>query len=202
MSKEYGGPHLIKEVRKNPGDLLEIGKIAEAVSYPGENKKRVADRLRWYMNQGYLTPVARETMGRKAWLFLPSECLVAELLARLNEFGVAEKKAAQAVTIALSHWRKDDCPEGKPHVSPGMHVIKQYEDGHRDWNFELWLFSNPQTGKTHFEGRIAANQRQEGTTLTFTANKEYEARGVFAVDLVQVLDRIHPSRRAERAALN
>lgn len=207
----YGGFNVLKKVRRNPGGLLTISDIADAVAWPGSDKPKLANLLRWYVRQGYFFAVAKETEGRKSNLFLPDQALVAEVLLRLREFGIShseadakdQSNATFAVWQAFSVWKKQDLPDSEPpHVSPGMSVIADYENGIRDWTFELWSFLNPGTGEVRFEGRLAANQRMLGTDLNERLNKDQNARAVFAVDLIEVLDRIHPRNKKKREALN
>ncbi len=201
MAKIYGGAMIPKQVRKNPGDLLTIGDLADAVAYPGEDKKAVTDRLRWYMRQGQLTPIAQETEGKRAFLFLPGEILVAEVLVRLNQFGISGNGAAQAVAMAFNFWRDGDAPDNKyPAITPGQHVIREYEGGSRDWVFDLWLFATP-TGEKLFQGRFMSRPTAEGTNVTHPG-PQYEARAVLSVPMTDILDRVHPSRRAARNAAN
>lgn len=199
----YGGANIPKRVRKAPKDLFTIGQIAEIVTPTGADKKHRSDLLRWYRTQGYLNAVARESAGRQSFLYLPDQILLAEILFRMGEFGIASKDAANAARLAISHWNEADLPDGeKPALSPGMHVIREYEAGVRDWTFELWSFVHPKKGWVAFEGRIAANQRGEGTVLLNAQNSPYEVRAVFAVDLIGVLDRVHPMAKARREAMN
>lgn len=202
-SQTYGGANIPKAVRKNPGDLFTIGQIADIVTPIGAKKKRRSDLLRWYRTQGYLTAIARESEGKKSYLYLPDQILLSEILFRMGEFGIGSKDAANAARLAISHWNDADLPDGNPPaLTPGMHVIREYEAGERDWTFELWSFVHPKTSRVAFQGRIAANQRGEGTTLSMAQNAPYEVRAVLAVDLIDVLDRVHPMAKAKREAMN
>ncbi|WP_417809942.1 hypothetical protein [Thioclava sp.] len=198
----YGGANIPKTVRKAPKDLLTIGQIADIVTPTGVDKKHRTDLLRWYRTQGYLNAVARESEGRKSYLYLPDQILLAEILFRMGEFGIASKDAANAARLAISHWNEDDFEDEAPALTPGMSVIRDYEAGERDWTFELWSFVHPKNGRVAFEGRIAANQRGQGTGLLMTRNAPYEVRAVLAVDLIDVLDRVHPMAKARREVLN
>ncbi|UWQ10237.1 hypothetical protein K3X41_09925 [Aliiroseovarius crassostreae] len=198
----YGGANIPKSVRKAPKDLLTIGQIADVVTPTGVDKKKRTDLLRWYRAQGYLTAVARETEGRQSYLYLPDMILLAEILFRMGEFGISSKDAAQAARLAISQWNEADFEGDAPALTPGMHVIRDYEAGQRDWTFELWSFVHPKNGRVAFQGRIAANQRGQGTVLLKTQNSPYEVRAVFAVDLIDVLDRVHPMAKARREAMN
>jgi hypothetical protein len=207
----YGGFNVLKKVRRNPGGLLTIAKIADLVAWPGSDKAKLTNLLRWYVRKGYFFAVAKETEGRKSNLFLPDQALVAEVLLRLREFGISHSDAAPkdpsnptfAVWQAFSVWKDREYPgDEPPHVSPGMKVIEDYEQGERDWSFELWSYLNPKTGEVRFECRLAANLRRLGTDLDNRLNEEQTARAVFAVDLIDVLDRIHPGNKAKREALN
>ncbi|MBR9893819.1 hypothetical protein GYB14_19160 [bacterium] len=199
----FGGFTVPKKVRRNTGGLMTIADLAEVVTPPGKDKAKVADQLRWYLRQGYLTPVAQEEEGRKAFLFLPDQALVAEVLFRMTEFGIADTEAGLAANHAFNVWREDDLPEGQPpHHSPGIMVIRDYEAGHRDWSFELWCFIEVTTGQKRFHARLAANQRRIGTSLRWGKENGHDPRAVFAVDLVDVLDRIHPRNRKKREGMN
>lgn len=207
----YGGFNVPKKVRRNPGGLLTIAEIAEIVAWPGADKPKLANLLRWYVRQGYFFAFAKETEGRKSNLFLPDQVLVAEVLLRLREFGIAHTEGSPknpanstfAVWQAFSVWKDREYPgDEPPHVSPGMMVIEDYEQGERDWTFELWSYLNPTTGEVRFEGRLAANLRKLGTDLNKRLHEEQSARAVFAVDLIDVLDRIHPRNKAKRKAMN
>ncbi|MEM6890264.1 MAG: hypothetical protein AAF636_19335 [Pseudomonadota bacterium] len=213
MTEEtYGGFNVPKNVRRNPGGLLTVAEITEAVAWPGADKTKLANLLRWYVRQGYMFAFAKEAEGRKSYLFLPDQVLVADVLLRMREFGVAhgegDPKAPSNPTFtvwqAFSVWKTDlDYPGDKPpHVSPGMMVIEEYEQGQRDWTFELWSFLNPKTGEVRFESRLAANVRKLGTDLYNRLNGDQSARAVFAIDLIDVLDRIHPRNKAKREAMN
>jgi len=197
---EYGGPWIPKAVPKNPGDLLTMADIAKAITLPGQEIEKVASKVRWYARQGYLHPIAKETAGRKSYLYLPDQCLTAEILIRMGEFGinVAKGETSHAAWRAITVWRSEDFPGSHPPaISPGMHVIKEYEAGVRDWTFELWSFAHRESGRLRFDARIAANQRGEGSNFSVRREDGFEARAVFAVDLIDVLDRIHPRNRPQ-----
>lgn len=202
VSKQYGGIFMPKPVPRNPGDLFDVGMMAEALLYPGQDKLKLTDKLRWFLAQGHLTPVAKETEGRQAYLFLPDQMLVAEVLLRLQEFGALKPETGEIVRRSLSHWNEADKPSDAKWGGPGMHIIRDYEAGARDWTFELWSFVNPENGHVRFEGRIAANQRELGTQLFVTRDQQFKVRAVFAVDLIDVLDRIHPAAKARRRKAN
>lgn len=185
----------VREVRRNPGDLLTSADIAKAVTPIGRDLQKVADLVNYYRTRSYLRPVARETEGRKAWLFLPDQALVAEVLIRMGEMGVSDEDAALAIGRALNAWRADDFEGDKPpRYTPGMHVLRQYEEGARDWSLELWVLAEKDSGRLVKTARLHAIERGEATAWGYPIDK-YEKRSVFAVDLVGVLDRIHPRNR-------
>ncbi|GGL52174.1 hypothetical protein [Wenxinia marina] len=199
MTKEYGGPVMYQPVTKNPGAYLTAGELADVILHDHEDKAAVADRLRWYFKQGYLTPAARETEGRKSWLFQPEEALVADALTRLHRFVGNNDRAARAVMLALSGWRVGDRPEGMEaefEATPARHVIAEYVAGHRDWNLEVWAFYRPDNADLHFEARIMTLAKREGTTLGFTSNKNYVVESVWAIELTPALDRFYPKVQA------
>jgi len=186
--------HHVREVRRNPGDLLTSADIAKAITPVGGDLQKVADLVNYYRTQEYLWPVARETEGRKAWLFLPDQCLTCEVLIRMGELGVSDAEAVQAVNRLVNVWRADDFDDKPPAITPGMHVIRQYEQGARDWSLELWVLARADSGRLVKTARLHAIERGEATAWEYPIDK-YEKRSVFAVDLIGVLDRIHPRHR-------
>ena len=187
----YGGPWIVENVPTNPGHFLTVQDIAAAVTSPGRDKGQIAGMIRHYLKSGYLHPFKRESAGRKAWLFLPCQVLVAEVLLRMGEFGISDADATTAAWNALTIWRHGDARsfETLPRT-PGLHVIYDYEAGARDWTLELWLFRHAD-GRKVYDARIAANQRGEGTTLRDHAAGGFVPRAVFAVDLIDFLDQRH-----------
>lgn len=193
MEDEYGGPFMPREVRKNPGSLLTIADLATAVTPVGGDREKMISQLRHYAKQGYLHPVAKETHGRQSYLYLPDQCLTAEVLVRMGEFGIAKVDAAQAASRAIFTWREGDYQGDQPPArTPGLHVIREYESGVKDWALELWLLHSP-SGNPIFTARLFARERLQATGWEFGDN--LEQRSVFAVDLGSVLDRIHPRNR-------
>ncbi|MEC5383398.1 hypothetical protein VSX64_21615 [Aurantimonas sp. C2-6-R+9] len=182
-----------REVRKNPGDLLTVGDIAKALTPTGRDLEKIVGLVRHYHKQSYLKPVAKETEGRQSFLYLPDQCLVAEMLIRMGEMGVADTDSALAVSRLFNVWRRDDYEGSKPPApTPGMHIIRQYEQGARDWYAELWVLAR--NGRLTKTGRLHAIERGEATAWEYTVG-DYEKRSYFSVDLTGVLDRIHPRTR-------
>ena len=185
----YGGPWIVQEIARNPGNLLTANDIAKAVTSPGRDLKKTFDLIRYYAKSGYLHPVARETEGRKSYLYQPDQVLSAEILLRMGDFGVSDANAANAAWRAITIWRREDFDGPKPPAfSPGMHVILEHQAGVRDWTFELWLFRHATRDQKRYSARLAANQRGEGTGFDTYKADGFEARSVFAVDLIDFLD--------------
>lgn len=116
-------------------------------------------------------------------------------LPAMGEMGVSDEDAALAIGRALNAWRADDFEGDKPpRYTPGMHVLRQYEEGARDWSLELWVLAEKDSGRLVKTARLHAIERGEATAWGYPIEK-YEKRSVFAVDLVGVLDRIHPRNR-------
>ena len=203
MTENYGGPFMLKQVRKNPGQYIDIGTMADTLLYPGQDKRKLSDKLRWFMKNGWLTPVARETHGKQSHLFTPDQYLVADVLLRMADFGIANPNASQAARLALDHWKQADIPDiTQVSDSPAMEVIRDYEAGHRDWTFELWTFVNHANGNVRFNGRITANVRTMAVSLPAMNDTSHSVGAVFAVDLIDALDRIHPDGKAKRQGMN
>lgn len=193
MEDEYGGPFMPRKVRKNPGSRLTIADLATAVTPVGGDREKMISQLRHYAKQGYLHPVEQETEGRQSYLYLPDQCLTAEVLVRMGEFGIAKVDAAMAASRAIHVWRIGDFDGDTPPAdTPGMHVIREYEVGVKDWALELWFLRSP-SGNPIFTARLFARERLQATGWEFGDN--LEKRSVFAVDLGSVLDRIHPHNR-------
>lgn len=187
--------YMPREVRKNPGDLLTVGDIAKALTPTGRDIEKVVSLLRHYHKQSYLKPVARETEGRQSFLYQPDQCLVAEMLIRMGEIGVADTDSGLAIGRVFNAWRPDDYEGDRPpRHTPGMHVLRQYEEGARDWYCELWVLARKDSGRLVKTARLHAVERGEATAWEYPMEK-YEKRSFFSVDLTGVLNRVHPRNR-------
>lgn len=184
----YGGPFIIKEIDRNPGSYLTTATIADAVTIPGRSRVQTVETVRHFAKVGLLLPARRETEGRQCYLYGQEQVIAAEVLIRQLEAGVRDRAAQQAVFRAINVWKEDDFEGGRPAPSPGAHMILDYEAGARDWTVEVWSFRHREYGQVRFSGRISANQRGQGTTLDVFKKDGFDARAVFAVDVIDFLD--------------
>lgn len=188
---EYGGPWIVRPIPRNPGQWLTIADVANAVAIPGRAKPDMIALVRHWAKQGLLHPSYKETQGRGSYLYSPEQVLTAEILVAQHESGVRDTDAQRAAWQLICQWRSEDLAGRRLAPTPGAHVIMEYEAGARDWTAEIWTFRQRETGQIVFDGRLAANQRGEGTSLRDHAAGGFEPRAVFAVDLIDFLDRRH-----------
>ena len=188
-----------KSVQHRPKGLVDCAEITDLLVFEGQDRRTIYDQIRGLLKDGYLLPVARMETGKKVFLMKPEQILIAEVLMRLREFSASGHGPYDAAAFALRDW-KGDKPDGAE-PSPAAHVIREYEMGVEGWVFELWSFLNPKTGIVIYEGRIHSNERKMATGLHNGSNSALVARGCFAVDLTDALNRIHPRGKAKREAM-
>ncbi|MEC5321758.1 hypothetical protein [Aurantimonas sp. A3-2-R12] len=181
--------HLLisKPISRNPGHFLTIADVAEAVAEPGEDKAKMIAALRQFAVQGYLFAPYRETEARQAYLYAPATCLVAATLLRMTEMGLRDARACHMAAKALYQWNAKDGEA--PGYSPGALVIKNYVEGAANWTLELWSLRSD-SGTVVHDARIYNPAAGSGPSLTYDLSK-FAQRAVLAIDLGDVLDRMH-----------
>lgn len=178
-----------KPIPRNPGHFLTIADVAEAIAEPGEDRTKLIASLRQFATQGYLWAPFHETESRGAYLYAPATTLVCAVLLRMIEMGIRDKNACHMAAKALYQWNARDFSGDAPRYSPGALVIKHYADGLANWTLEVWTLRHD-SGKVVHDARLYNPAAGQGPSLNYDLSK-FAQRAVLAVDLGDVLDRMH-----------
>lgn len=198
-------PIIPPTVPHRPPGLIDCAQITDTLIFPGQDRQVVYDQVRGLLIAGHLHPSAREERGKRTFLMLPENMLIADVMLQMRDYGMRGSDDPKsdpfvAAGLALRGW-----VGGKPDRavrSPAAHVIAEYEIDVRGWVFELWSFRHAKRDLVQFEGRIHHVARHQATDLRHGENPNWTPRGCFAVDLTDALDRWHPHGRERRGAMN
>ncbi|NRP70193.1 hypothetical protein ILFOPFJJ_01071 [Ensifer psoraleae] len=189
MLDENNHAFVSKPIPRNPGYFLTIADVAETIAEPGEDKVKMIAALRQFASQGYLWAPFYETESRGAYLYAPATCIVCAVLLRMIEMGIRDKNACHMAAKALYQWNPKDFNGDAPDYSPGALVIKHYVEDVSNWTLELWSLRHD-SGKIVHDARIYNPAAGGGPSLTYDLSK-FAQRAVLAIDLGDVLDRMH-----------
>ncbi len=80
---------------------ITVGKIAEKMSRPGENRRNVVDRIRNWTNEGLLTPTGEKKRGTRKRRIYPRSALVEALILSVltDAVGMTAVKGASFVRL-------------------------------------------------------------------------------------------------------
>ncbi|GLK67041.1 hypothetical protein [Hansschlegelia plantiphila] len=194
--EHYGGLFYVPEVQERDPSLLPLGVVAALTARPGDDLSLLRDRLAHHRKEGHLTPAARESGVKGAWLFDLGGVVLAAILLRLCELGIKNAEAVRAVVLAATTWTAEDFEAlGGPGVSPLGEVIARHEQGERSFGLQLHSLAPQASGPIRYAARLYSTRRNEGT-FWHVPTDGYDSRAVVSIDLIDILDRITARRQA------
>ncbi|APZ54100.1 hypothetical protein [Salipiger abyssi] len=199
MTEEYGGFLHVPEVDADEAKIT-TDKAARSLAEAGLPVDKASVYFRNLTRAGLVHPYSRQKTGKKAYYFKPDQIVIAAVLWRMAEAGIAgeelRKAASQAASRAMSTWRaedlgmtQEDMQAGRfPLVpsSPALAALVAYIQGRRGFSFELMTQRNRKTGDLWHSARIG-NANGGFTNFTLQKHDDWENRSVFALDLDNVL---------------
>lgn len=203
-NESYGGPKFVPEINADVGKI-QTDQAARTLAEPGFPIDRASAYFRNLMAAGLIHPYSRQPNGKRAYYFRPDQLVVAAILNRMSDAGIAGEKQRHAASLALQSWRNEDLKRTEADIqsgallsvprSPAMWALIQHIQGVDGLNFEMLTWHNPKTGQKRFSARVR-NIDGNGTNF-LVPGENWVRRSVFAIALDDVLAHLTRAREVE-----
>jgi hypothetical protein len=210
-NETYGGPLFVPEIDAD-ASKIQTDQAARILAEPGFPITRASAYFRNLAAAGLIHPYSRQPSGKRAYYFRPDQLVIAAVLSRMSEAGIAGEKQRHSASLALSAWNdkdlaqmKEESPlseiEGVPR-SPAMWALVEHMSGKRNLSFEQVTLHSNKSGQKTYSSRVRSIDPRikddKGKGTNFISQPEgWVRRSVFALDLSDVLSHLTRAREVE-----
>jgi hypothetical protein len=180
----YGGPIFVPETDADEKGIT-TARAAEILAEPGLPLRKAKDFWRNCATAGLVHPYTRLRSGTKPYLYRADQLVIAGVLQRVAEAGLADGRLRHKVSHTLHAWNADDKPEGGPR-SPAMWVLVAYAAGLRGFSFEIRSCRHAERGTFDYACRLRHASAGQGTNFHLDPI-EWPVRSAWVTDVDSVL---------------